>query len=366
MAISPALSLSPRLSWDSQHLSWVGVGVRSVPGCDPTAVPGPGRRRCSVPSGRAAPSWGCRGTRGPSCLAGHARSIPDTFLGHSPYDSYGYGSFGECHIPSLAPQPWVGGRAHPACPSLQGTAPPAAPRASRTAWARPMFPMATRVSRGAAARWPAQPQPCRAGKPGQCRAVPIAPHCQHHCGSVPSVSWHPGVPAPRARAAGCPPAPLGRPHAGTPRRWRWPCCGDSGFPLKGRSSSSGARRAPRRGRSASPWVDAATGRGRANQAKICPAPRLCPSAERLCSLPPLCSQGSPPTGRTSSSWPPPRPQPGRIMGDKGVGRWPPCGQGQRRALRGAGEEAAERLIGVIGVPRGGGLGVGSADPLTWV
>ncbi|XP_065711787.1 SID1 transmembrane family member 2 isoform X3 [Patagioenas fasciata] len=27
-------------------------------------------------------------------LLGHARSIPDTFLGHSPYDSYGYGSFG--------------------------------------------------------------------------------------------------------------------------------------------------------------------------------------------------------------------------------------------------------------------------------
>ncbi|XP_037265782.1 SID1 transmembrane family member 2 isoform X3 [Falco rusticolus] len=27
-------------------------------------------------------------------LLGHARSIPDYFLGHSPYDSYGYGSFG--------------------------------------------------------------------------------------------------------------------------------------------------------------------------------------------------------------------------------------------------------------------------------
>ncbi|XP_055675434.1 SID1 transmembrane family member 2 isoform X1 [Falco peregrinus] len=27
-------------------------------------------------------------------LLGHARSIPDSFLGHSPYDSYGYGSFG--------------------------------------------------------------------------------------------------------------------------------------------------------------------------------------------------------------------------------------------------------------------------------
>ncbi|XP_009272077.1 PREDICTED: SID1 transmembrane family member 2 [Aptenodytes forsteri] len=27
-------------------------------------------------------------------LLGHARSIPDSFLGRAPYDSYGYGSFG--------------------------------------------------------------------------------------------------------------------------------------------------------------------------------------------------------------------------------------------------------------------------------
>ncbi|NXT28357.1 SIDT2 protein, partial [Syrrhaptes paradoxus] len=31
----------------------------------------------------------------PSLDTGHGRSIPDSFLGHSPYDSYGYGSFGE-------------------------------------------------------------------------------------------------------------------------------------------------------------------------------------------------------------------------------------------------------------------------------
>ncbi|NWS72664.1 SIDT2 protein, partial [Crotophaga sulcirostris] len=30
----------------------------------------------------------------PSLDTGHARSLPDSFLGHSPYDSYGYGSFG--------------------------------------------------------------------------------------------------------------------------------------------------------------------------------------------------------------------------------------------------------------------------------
>ncbi|KAM8989439.1 SID1 transmembrane family member 2 isoform 2-T2 [Guaruba guarouba] len=30
----------------------------------------------------------------PSLDTGHGRSVPDSFLGHSPYDSYGYGSFG--------------------------------------------------------------------------------------------------------------------------------------------------------------------------------------------------------------------------------------------------------------------------------
>ncbi|XP_049655464.1 SID1 transmembrane family member 2 isoform X2 [Accipiter gentilis] len=49
----------------------------------------------------------------PSLDTGHARSIPDSFLGHAPYDSYGYGSFGECRAPSLASPP-VGGRpCHP-------------------------------------------------------------------------------------------------------------------------------------------------------------------------------------------------------------------------------------------------------------
>ncbi|KAM9654196.1 SID1 transmembrane family member 2 isoform 2-T2 [Morphnus guianensis] len=49
----------------------------------------------------------------PSLDTGHARSIPDSFLGHAPYDSYGYGSFGECRAPSLPSLP-VGGRpCHP-------------------------------------------------------------------------------------------------------------------------------------------------------------------------------------------------------------------------------------------------------------
>uniref|UniRef100_A0A8C5J1K9 SID1 transmembrane family member 2 n=1 Tax=Junco hyemalis TaxID=40217 RepID=A0A8C5J1K9_JUNHY len=35
----------------------------------------------------------------------HSRSIPNSFLNHGPYDSYGYGSFGECHALSPVPQP---------------------------------------------------------------------------------------------------------------------------------------------------------------------------------------------------------------------------------------------------------------------
>ncbi|XP_029877476.1 SID1 transmembrane family member 2 isoform X2 [Aquila chrysaetos chrysaetos] len=46
-------------------------------------------------------------------LLGHARSIPDSFLGHAPYDSYGYGSFGECRAPSLASPPLGGRLCHP-------------------------------------------------------------------------------------------------------------------------------------------------------------------------------------------------------------------------------------------------------------
>ncbi|KAM6370798.1 SID1 transmembrane family member 2 isoform 1-T1 [Pluvialis apricaria] len=48
----------------------------------------------------------------PSLDTGHSRSIPSSFLGHAPYDSYGYGSFGECCAPSLACLP-VGGRPCP-------------------------------------------------------------------------------------------------------------------------------------------------------------------------------------------------------------------------------------------------------------
>ncbi|XP_069644005.1 SID1 transmembrane family member 2 isoform X2 [Haliaeetus albicilla] len=49
----------------------------------------------------------------PSLDTGHARSIPDSFLGHAPYDSYGYGSFGECRAPFLASPPVGGQPCHP-------------------------------------------------------------------------------------------------------------------------------------------------------------------------------------------------------------------------------------------------------------
>ncbi|KAK4809544.1 hypothetical protein QYF61_016976 [Mycteria americana] len=48
----------------------------------------------------------------PLSPAWHARGIPDSFLGHAPYNSYGYGSFGECRAPSLASLP-VGRRPCP-------------------------------------------------------------------------------------------------------------------------------------------------------------------------------------------------------------------------------------------------------------
>uniref|UniRef100_A0A8D2PMB1 SID1 transmembrane family member 2 n=1 Tax=Zosterops lateralis melanops TaxID=1220523 RepID=A0A8D2PMB1_ZOSLA len=41
----------------------------------------------------------------PSCPTGHSRSIPDSFMNHGPYDSYGYGSFGECHVLSPVTHP---------------------------------------------------------------------------------------------------------------------------------------------------------------------------------------------------------------------------------------------------------------------
>uniref|UniRef100_A0A8B9IMN2 SID1 transmembrane family member 2 n=1 Tax=Anser cygnoides TaxID=8845 RepID=A0A8B9IMN2_ANSCY len=50
----------------------------------------------------------------PSSPAGHSRSIPDSFLGHVPYDTYGYGSFGEwlgpagCCGPGTADPPGSG------------------------------------------------------------------------------------------------------------------------------------------------------------------------------------------------------------------------------------------------------------------
>lgn len=99
----------------------------------------------------------------PSSPAGHSRSIPDSFLGHVPYDTYGYGSFGECHALPLTSLPaGAGGRAaSPPCPSPQRTAPPAAPRPPRAAWALQRSPTDTWVS----------PAPRRAAEP-TCQGCP--------------------------------------------------------------------------------------------------------------------------------------------------------------------------------------------------
>ncbi|KAM6334436.1 SID1 transmembrane family member 2 isoform 41-T49 [Alca torda] len=56
----------------------------------------------------------------PSLDTGHARSIPDSFLGRAPYDSYGYGSFGECRMPSLPSPPVLGRPCPPRLPVLAG------------------------------------------------------------------------------------------------------------------------------------------------------------------------------------------------------------------------------------------------------
>lgn len=213
--LTRSISFFSWLSGDSQHHSWVGAS--SVLGSELTPCQGRGAGSCCVPNGIAALGQGChRGLKGPSCPTGHSRSIPSSFLNHGPYDSYGYGSFGECHTLSPSLSPAHGLCLASACPlslSLQETAPPAAPRASQTAWAQQKSPTVTWVSCVAAARW--------------------------HPGSVPSISGKgPG-------AAG----PSMQPPAGFPSvtHLRELCFSNSGFPLKGRSSSSGARPPARRG-----------------------------------------------------------------------------------------------------------------------
>lgn len=120
--------------------------------------------------------------------------------------------------------------------SLQGTAPPAAPRASRTACALQRSPMATWVSAGAAAwRLPWPPQSCCCATAGT-RLCPSPCPRKGLCGTGPSVPARSGV---CAGATGV--------DAHQDPRWGSPrsCSGNSGFPLKDRSSSSGARPPPR-------------------------------------------------------------------------------------------------------------------------
>ncbi|XP_074417286.1 SID1 transmembrane family member 2 isoform X3 [Larus michahellis] len=94
---SPSLDTGVPHCPPGPHLSPVSLGTKGGPGC---------------PGARASLLWGWQGCAGawashqvclslstafrglPASLLGHARSIPDSFLGRAPYDSYGYGSFG--------------------------------------------------------------------------------------------------------------------------------------------------------------------------------------------------------------------------------------------------------------------------------
>lgn len=178
--------------------------------------------------------------------------MPDSFLGHSPYDSYGYGSFGECHVLSLSSLSigrWLcpPSRAHPVRPSLQGPVPPAAPRASPTAWALLKSPTATWVSPGQRrggrrGRSPAEPTcPAGTGLPQRCCAASSFPALPS-----PSPGKGPWVSSPSVQARSGVSAGAGDGQAlGNPGAQPCSCSSNSRFPLKGRSSSSGARPPPR-------------------------------------------------------------------------------------------------------------------------
>lgn len=144
-----------------------------------------------MPNGWAAPGQGCHGRlpvadRDPPILQGMPAAsltpswamLPMTAMVMAP-------SVSATHHPS-PPRLSAGGRAtHPIWPSLQGMVLPAAPRASRTAWARQKFPMAMWVSPGAVVRWLAWPQPCRGSMPGQRQAAPTEVRCQQRPSSAP-------------------------------------------------------------------------------------------------------------------------------------------------------------------------------------
>ncbi|KAM6334419.1 SID1 transmembrane family member 2 isoform 24-T24 [Alca torda] len=178
--VSPAITCKPRRGCSGPG----GAGLRRGPrGRSPglplalRACPGSAQRRLmsaacssawassspstssrwSSPAGRAAGSRRGRGSWRPWTRPAWTQHLYWDMPAASPTPSWAVlpttatvtaPSVSAACLPS-PPRPFWGGRAHPVCPSLQATVPPAAPRASRTAWARQKSPTATWGS----ARW---------------------------------------------------------------------------------------------------------------------------------------------------------------------------------------------------------------------
>uniref|UniRef100_A0A672V8E6 SID1 transmembrane family member 2 n=1 Tax=Strigops habroptila TaxID=2489341 RepID=A0A672V8E6_STRHB len=153
----------------------------------------------------------------------HGRSIPDSFLGHSPYDSYGYGSFGNGSSSSTegvtdsvcsaeVPYGYVGECRGGSVVAAMATA--EVPRCRRR---------------------PALSSPCPGTPSRDTESRPGCPGKGLRCREGPWVTSSPC--SPQRGLLRC----QGGGHARDPRRGSpRSCSGNSGFPLKGRSSSSGA------------------------------------------------------------------------------------------------------------------------------
>ncbi|NWH41152.1 SIDT2 protein, partial [Chloropsis hardwickii] len=163
----------------------------------------------------------------PSLDTGHSRSIPDSFLNHGPYDSYGYGSFG-----------------NGSSSSTEGITDSLA---------------SAEVSYSYVGEWLGH----------WCGHSPVESCAQWHPGSVPSISGQgPG-------AAG----PSVQPPAGFPSvtHLRELCFSNSGFPLKGRSTLGAAvpNCAPQRD-------------GDTPGSPLCPSPCWCPQVVNVTGNQDIC------------------------------------------------------------------------------
>lgn len=254
--LTTSVSFFPRLSGDTQHRYWVGASVCSV---RPWLLPCQGRGAgcCLVPNGCMAPGQGWRrrvlmADGDPPVLQGTAAACPTPSWATPPTTATVTAPLVSATCCPSPPCLWAGGcahpsRAHPVHPSLQGPVPLAALRVPPTAWALSKSPTATWVSPG---QWRggqrghslAEPTcPAGTGQPQRCCAASTFPALPS-----PSRGKGPWVRSPSVQARSGVSAGAGAGQAlGNP--WARPCScsGNSRFPLKGRSSSSGARPPPR-------------------------------------------------------------------------------------------------------------------------